>query len=90
MLVQATLYAHITARDLGQIELIGAACLTQIWITFAHRQIAWTLFGVALCLAPATREPILTIAAAIAEFFAVVLCSYARALFVAWTFVLAR
>lgn len=78
MLMQTALNTNIFACDLCQIELIRATRLTEIWITFAHSQIAWTLLCVTLCLAPTTWKPILAIAAAITEFLAKVLRLNAR------------
>lgn len=59
-LFQASLDAAVLAGDgFGVPVVCGAAGHAQIWVTFPHSQVAWTLFGVALCLTPAAWEAIL-------------------------------
>ena len=42
----------------------------------------WTLFGVALCLTPTSREPVLAVGATLAKFLAEVLVADARAVLI--------
>ena len=60
MLTQSSLDAHVLARDLGDVELVGTARLTKIWVALSDRQIAGALFGVTLGFAATPWEPVLT------------------------------
>lgn len=62
LLTKATLYTDVFAGDLGAVELIGAASLTKVRVTFPDSQITRALFRIALRFASASWETILTYA----------------------------
>lgn len=70
--------ADVLARDFIDVVLISATSLTEIRIALAHCQVAWALLGVALGLASAPGESVLTLAAALTKLFAEVLRLDAR------------
>lgn len=59
-LFQSPLDAAVLARDPLAVPVVRRpARHAQIRVALPHRQVAGTLLGVALCLAPAAREPVL-------------------------------
>lgn len=80
VLFQASLDAAVLAGDGFAVPVVCRATgHAQIWVTFPHGQVAGTLFGVALRLAPAAREAVLALLLALAELLAEILAHHTRA-----------
>lgn len=81
VLVQASLHGHVLAVDGRGVQRggVGAARGAEVGVALAHAEVARALLRVALRLAAAPREPVLTVAAALTELLAEVLRLQARA-----------
>lgn len=52
---------------------------TEVRVTLSDSQVAWTLFGVALCFAPTSRKAVLTLWTTLTKLFTKILCYHTRA-----------
>lgn len=59
-LLGSSLNAAVLAGNIFAVPVISCSTRkTEVWITFTHSQIAWTLLSVALCFTAASRKPVL-------------------------------